>query len=99
LIKAKPPGSEPTRVFANAISLCAMPPLFISCPERIKNGIASKAKLSRPVPMRCETVVKAGKAGMLTNMVKTEEIEILHATGVPIDSNPTKLITKTKIGI
>ena len=37
------------RVFANEINRLAMPPLLIICPERIKNGIASKAKLSSPV--------------------------------------------------
>jgi hypothetical protein len=76
-----------------------MPPLFINCPESIKNGMANSAKLSSPVPILWDTVVKAAKAGILTNIVSTDEIAILQATGVPIDSSPMKLNTKTITGI
>jgi hypothetical protein len=75
-----------------------MPPLFINCPESIKNGMANKAKLSNPVPILCDTVVNAGNIGILTNIVRTEDMAILHATGVPIDRSPIKLKTKTIIG-
>src|SRR5690606_33392449 len=94
LIKARPPGSDPTKVLANAMSLWAMPPLFISCPESTKKGMASNAKLSSPVAIRCDTVVIAGKAGMLTNMVNKDEMEMLQATGVPMAKRHTKLTTK-----
>ena len=74
LINANPPGSDPTRVFAKAIRRWAIPPLFINSPESIKNGIANKAKLSSPTPIRCETVVNDAIGGILTNMVNTDEI-------------------------
>src|SRR5690606_9725468 len=99
LIRASPPGRAPTRVLAKAISLWAMPPLFISWPESTKKGMANRAKLSRPVAMRWETVVRAGMAGMLTSMVSTEAIEMLQATGVPIARRHTKLRTSTSTGI
>jgi hypothetical protein len=98
-MRARPPGKEPTKVFAKAISLWAMPPLFINSPERMKKGMANKAKLSSPVAIRWETVVKAGNAGMLTSMVKSEEMAILQATGVPIAKRHKKLMTKTSTGI
>ena len=98
LIRAKPPGRAPTRVFAKAMSLLAIPPLFMSSPDRMNSGMASSAKLSKPVPILWATVVKAGITGMLTNMVNTEEMAILHATGVPIAKSIIKLITRTKIG-
>ena len=89
---------------ANATSRWATPPLFINSPDKIKNGIANKAKLSIPVAMRWEIVVNAGKKGTLTKRVNSDEIIILQATGVPIDSSNKKLnnsmaIEKTSIMI
>jgi hypothetical protein len=83
---------------AKAINLCAIPPLFISSPDKIKKGMANNAKLSRPVAMRWDTVVKAGITGILTNMVSREDMAMLHATGVPMDNKQIKLMTKTRIG-
>jgi hypothetical protein len=60
--------------------------------------MANKAKLSNPVPILWDTVVNAGNIGMLTNIVKTDDIAILQETGVPIDNRPIKLKTKTIIG-
>src|SRR5690606_33102137 len=99
LIRASPPGRAPTRVLAKAMSRWAIPPLFINWPESTKNGMANRAKLSSPVAMRWETVVRAGMAGMLTNMVSTEAIEMLQATGVPMANRMTKLKTRTRMGI
>ena len=104
LISAKPPGKKPTNALANATSLWATPPLFINSPDNIKNGIANKAKLSIPVAMRWEIVVNAGKKGTLTKRVNSDDIIILQATGVPIDSSNKKLnnsmtIEKTSIMI
>ena len=98
LISAKPPGRAPTRVLAKAIRRLAMPPLFINSPDRIKNGMANRAKLSSPVAIRCEIVVKAGNAGILTSMVNSDDMAILHATGVSIANRPIKLMIKTSIG-
>ena len=67
--------------------------------ESINKGMAKRAKLSSPVPMRCETVVKAGIKDMLVNMVSTDEMAMLHATGVPMANKVTKLSTNTKMGI
>jgi hypothetical protein len=99
LIRARPPGNEPTSVFAKAMSLWAIPPLFINSPDSIKKGMASSAKLSNPVAILCDTVVNAGIAGILTNMVKREEMAILQATGVPMAKRQIKLMIRTKIGI
>ncbi len=93
-MSASPPGKEPTNVFAKAISRWAMPPLFISSPERIKSGIANSAKLSSPVPIRCATVVIAGIIGILTIKVSKEETAILHATGVPMAKKQIKLMIR-----
>jgi hypothetical protein len=65
----------------------------------MKNGIANKAKLSNPVAIRCDMVVKAGIAEKFTNMVNKEEIAILHATGIPMPKKRIKLKTKTITGI
>jgi hypothetical protein len=42
----------------------------------MKNGMASKAKLSRPVAIRCAKVVKAGNESILTNIVSIPEMPI-----------------------
>jgi hypothetical protein len=73
--------------------------LFISSPERIKNGMAKSAKLSSPVAIRCDTVVNAGMAGILTSIVSREENAMLQATGVPMAKRPKKLSTRTNNGI
>ena len=96
-MRANPPGKKPTNVLANATNLWATPPLFINSPDNIKNGIANKAKLSIPVAIRWEIVVNAGRKGTLTKRVKRDEIIILQATGVPIESNNKKLINSMDI--
>jgi hypothetical protein len=70
----------------------------MSWPDKTKKGIASSAKLSRPVPIRCAIVVTAAKLGMEINMVRSEEIAILHAIGVPIEIKKIKLNTRTITG-
>ena len=96
-MRANPPGKKPTNALANETNLCATPPLFINSPDNIKNGIANKAKLSIPVAIRWDIVVSAGRKGILTNRVKRDEMIILHATGVPIESNNKKLINSMDI--
>tara|TARA_B110000259_G_C13661734_1_gene260548 strand:- start:9 stop:347 length:339 start_codon:yes stop_codon:yes gene_type:complete len=98
LINAKPPGKNPTKVFAKEISLWAIPPLLIICPDRMKNGIANKAKLSKPVAIRWETVVVAATKGMATVSVNNEDMAIHQATGTPIVRSTKKLKIKTITG-
>jgi len=98
LIKAKPPGNAPTMVFAKLINQSAIPSWVISWPERTKKGMASKAKLSNPVPILCAMVVTAAKLGIETKMVSKEEMAILQATGVPIAIKKIKLNTRIKTG-
>tara|TARA_B110000908_G_C10252447_1_gene452965 strand:+ start:2784 stop:3122 length:339 start_codon:yes stop_codon:yes gene_type:complete len=98
LINAKPPGKNPTKVFAKEISLWAMPPLLIICPDRMKKGIANKAKLSKPVAIRWETVVVAATKGMATVSVNNEDMAIHQATGTPIVKSTKKLKIKTITG-
>ncbi len=94
---ATPPGIPPTSTRAKSIRRMAIPPLFMMFPAKIKNGIASKAKLSRPVAIRCENVVRAGITSILTNMVKIPEIPILNAMGTPMTSKTIKLKMSTNI--
>ena len=46
---AKPPLMWPTSVMASLIKRWVMPPSFMILPERIKNGIARRTKLSTPL--------------------------------------------------
>ena len=94
---ASPPGRTPTRLLAKSMSLRAMPPRFMSCPARMKNGMASSAKLSSPVAMRCATVVTAGTVWMLTSIVHRVEIPMQKAIGTPRISSTMKLPTRMRI--
>src|SRR5699024_3428580 len=49
LVCAKDPGILPPNNFANSTNLVAIPPLFIIIPDKMKNGIATREKLSRLV--------------------------------------------------
>jgi hypothetical protein len=71
----------------------AIPPLFMILPAKIKNGIANRVKLSKPVAIRCANVVIAGSVSMLTNIVNIPDIPILKAMGTPSTSKITKLTT------
>ena len=75
--KASPPGNLPMITFAKSISLVAIPPRFMSCPDKIKNGMARSAKLSRPVAIRWASVVTAGSDGMLISSVNSDERTML----------------------
>ena len=74
---AKPPGKLATNDFAKFISLLAIPPRFMISPAKTKNGIASSAKLSIPVVIRCAIVVIPGKLSILSNKLIVVEIPIL----------------------
>ena len=98
LINANPPGNAPTMVLAKLISRSAIPPCVINCPESTKKGMASSAKLSKPVAMRWAMVVTAGSMGMDTTIVSKAEMAILQATGVPMAIKKIKLKTRMKTG-
>tara|TARA_B110000438_G_C15819812_1_gene653830 strand:- start:5765 stop:6118 length:354 start_codon:yes stop_codon:yes gene_type:complete len=98
LINANPPGKAPTIVLAKPIRRLAIPPCVISCPERIKKGIAKSVKLSKPVAIRCAIVVAAGINGREIIIVSSDEIAMLHATGVPIEIKIIKLKIRTITG-
>jgi hypothetical protein len=95
--KANPPGNIPTSDLAKAISRLAIPPLFISCPERMKKGMAKRAKLSRPVAMRWATVVNAGTALILKSMVVIVAIPMLKEIGTPMQRRKKKLSARTRM--
>ena len=59
--------------------------------------MASKAKLSRPVAIRCENVVRAANRSMLTSMVRIPEIPMLNAIGTPMTNKKMKVTTNTII--
>ncbi|GAH42801.1 unnamed protein product, partial [marine sediment metagenome] len=98
-ISDNPPGSRPTRTFAKSIRRTAIPPRFISCPASMKNGIASKAKLSRAVAICCESVVNAGIRSILIIIVSVADNPILYAIGTPIARRRIKLMTSTAIPV
>jgi hypothetical protein len=86
----------PSAAFAKSISRRAMPPRFINWPARMKNGIASSAKLSRPVAMRWATVVNAGSEAMPSSMVIRVPMPMAKATGTPSSSSVAKTATSTR---
>ena len=53
---ASPPVMNPTKASARLTSLREIPPPHISAPARIKNGIASNGKESRPVTDFCASI-------------------------------------------
>ncbi len=97
LTNARPPGNMPTRTFAKSIRRLAIPPLFMSCPDRMKKGMASRTKLSSPVAMRCATVVRAGPPWILISMVATVAMPMLKEMGTPMIRRKAKLIMRTKM--
>jgi len=98
LTKASPPGNMPTRTLAKSIRRRAIPPLFMSCPERMKKGMARRAKLSSPVAMRWATVVRAGPPLMLSSIVEIVAIPMLKEMGTPRMRRRTKLKMRTRTG-
>jgi hypothetical protein len=65
----------------------------------MKKGMASKAKLSNPVAIRCATVVKVGMAAILGSIVSRPDMPILHAIGTPMPINTIKLKTSINTSI
>ena len=78
------------------MSRTAIPPLFIICPARIKNGIADKVKLSNEVAILCAKVVTDGKKGIALNNVNNAAKPIANAMGTLKDKKIKKLTTKIK---
>src|SRR5947199_31361 len=57
------------------------PAMFIRLPARIKNGTASKGKLSTPAIMRCASVTSGVMP--VTRMYTSDDVAIASATGRP----------------
>ena len=57
----RPPGSQPTMDLAKSKIWFVSPAAFMRFPARMKNGIASRGKLSTPLTMRWITA-KSGTA-------------------------------------
>ncbi len=99
LTTANPPGSRPTKTFANSMSRIAIPPLFMIFPAKTKNGIASIEKLSSPDAIRNAYVVKAGIESMLTSIVIVPATPIPYATGTPNARSAKNVIRRVTIDI
>ncbi|MNP50390.1 hypothetical protein D3C76_1446520 [compost metagenome] len=69
----------------------AIPPLFISVPAKIKKGIASSEKLSKPFARRWETVMTAISHGNISSMEATVAIPIEKEIGIPMKTSTKKL--------
>src|ERR1700712_1717628 len=57
------------------------PAMFIRLPARMKNGTASKGKLSTPAIMRCASVTSGVMP--VTRMYTSDDVAIASATGRP----------------
>jgi hypothetical protein len=68
------------------------------CPERMKKGMARRAKLSSPVAILCETVVVAAEKGIADISVSIDDMAIHQATGTPRNSSNKKLNTNMITG-
>jgi hypothetical protein len=64
----------------------------------MKKGIAKREKLSKPVPIRCATVVIAGILDTVTIKVNMLDSPKLQATGTPIPKKNINEITRINIG-
>jgi hypothetical protein len=63
----------------------------------MKKGIARRAKLSRPVAIRWATVVKAGMALILNNMVAIVAKPMQKEIGTPIERRTKKQSARTQM--
>ncbi|MOA24824.1 hypothetical protein D3C78_1455200 [compost metagenome] len=89
-------------ILAQLIRRMAMPPLFIRLPARMKKGMASRAKESRPTKTRWAEVRMAPSNGRISAMARKEESPILILIGVPINSRkkaPMNITSATTIAI
>jgi hypothetical protein len=67
-------------------------------PDKMKKGIANKAKLSIPVAMLWAVAVNAGTLPMATN-ASTAAIPMQNATGTFNSIRTRKLTTNTVVGV
>jgi len=93
---ANPPGSGPTIALAKLINRTAIPPLFIICPAKIKNGIADSVKLSKDVAILCAIVATVGRKGIELNKVNRAAKPTAYAIGTLNDKKIKKLVTKIR---
>ncbi len=71
---ARPPMMNPTRLSARATSRLEIPPLHMSAPARMKNGIANRGKESSPVKDFCA--------------IRTSGMSVVRARQMPV-ANPS----------
>ena len=95
--KPSPPRMWPTQACAMVMMRRLMPPEFISSPARIKNGTASKGKLSTPATRFCASnwVSQKSSAQAMEAPVSTSA----NAMGMPTPMKaimPTMKIIATK---
>ena len=90
LTSARPPGKKPTIAIADSIKRLAMPPCPMIRPDKIKNGMASSAKLSIPPIICCAMVVAAGVKSMCKTSANKVDRAILIEIGTLINSSVKK---------
>ena len=93
---ASAPGIRPLITFAQFTSLCAMPPLFIMLPARMKNGIAISENELEPANILCADVAKETSAGIIHIIETADDIPMATPIGAPITSSTTNIVTITK---
>ena len=95
LVSASEPGTRPSTSMARLTRRCARPPLPIRLPARMKNGTASRLKLSMPVVSfwAAMNIANLGDRNMV--MVTAAEVMMLKETGVPMISRKAKTMTRT----
>ena len=96
LTNASPPGNGPIRALAKLMSRTAIPPRFITCPAKIKNGMASSVKLSSEAAILCASVVTEGRKGNTHTRVSKAANPMAYATGTRMERNNKKLITRIR---
>src|SRR5690625_7824548 len=67
----KPPRIQPTNALAKSINLLEIPPVVITVPARIKNGIANNVKESIPSKVFCAKVTKG--ISLISNVTNEEK--------------------------
>ena len=90
---ARPPRRCPTRHAANRTRRREMPPCSMTVPARMKNGTASRVKLSIwPTILWGIRIRGIGEAMKMASMLDAPSAK---TTGMPVSSRTTKLSTAT----
>ena len=92
------PGKRPPKIMAKLIKREARPPRFIKLPATMKNGRASRPKLSNPLANFCETKMVTCSTGKSIKTVSSAAIPIAKAIGTPIISKTPNTPNNTTAG-